>query len=282
LVLGVFLGAWYRKVSRPAHTAFLYSVEFTGGMEALFTTSAPLSTEAIESALRKQGYTGVACRTFTGSNDVIVRIPEIQGDPESVVGRMKTALEAEFSGVQFEVRKTDAITAGVGQQMRDRCFWAVFVAVIAMLLYLALRFWSFSYGMGAVAALIHDIFVILAFVLIFDIEVSLNVVSAILAVLGYSVNDTIVIFARIREMHAKKTGMPLYDVVNMSLNDTLRRTILTSIATTVTVLPLALFGGEVLRPLSLVLLVGFVFGTYSSIYIASPVMMALRSLSKHS
>ncbi len=149
------------------------------------------------------------------------------------------------------------------------------LGLILMLMYIAWRFWSFAYASGAIVALFHDAIVILLFFLLFDKEISMNVIGAIMAVLGYSVNDTIVIFSRIRENLKSMRGVSTDQVVNISLNQTLRRTILTSASTGLVVMALILLGGEALRDLSLALFIGIVFGTYSSIYIASPVMLLL-------
>ena len=161
------------------------------------------------------------------------------------------------------------------QPLRSKSFWAVVLSLLLMLIYIALRFWSFAYAMGAIVSLFHDAIVILAFFLLFDKEISMNVIGAILAVLGYSINDTIVIFARIRENVKRLPNMSMYDVINLSITETLSRTILTTFATTLVVIALFLFGGETLRDLSLALLIGIVFGIYSTIFIATPVLYML-------
>jgi preprotein translocase SecF subunit len=135
---------------------------------------------------------------------------------------------------------------------------------------------KFAFAAGTVVALLHDAIAILACFLFLDKDISLNMIGAILTVLGYSINDTVVIFTRIRNNLKHSSGQSMHDVVNMSINQTLRRTLLTSFATTLVVASLFIFGGEVLRDLSLALLVGIIVGTYSSIYIASPVMMMLN------
>ena len=150
-----------------------------------------------------------------------------------------------------------------------------------MLLYTGWRFWSPAYGIGVLVSLFHDAFVILAFFMLFNYEISANVVAAILAILGYSINDTIVIFSRIRENIKKLPNVSMDDIVNLSINETLRRTLLTSIATAFVVLSLLIFGGNALRGLSIALLIGIIFGTYSSIAIASPVMLLLYGEKRH-
>lgn len=271
-----FVGLYVYKLQTRG-SAFVYSVEFTGGLEVLYSFSKQVSGEKITEILEKNGISGVVVRTFTDAHDVIVRVPlrSITGAVDVLAREMQALLQEELPDVTVEIQKTDAITAGVGETMRWKSMQAVVVGLFLMLLYIAFRFWSFAFAAGAVFALFHDVVVILAFFLFFDFEISLNVIGAVLAVLGYSINDTIVIFSRIRENLIRLPSKSLHDIVNISLNETLRRTLLTSFATTLVVVPLAVYGGEVLRTLSFALLVGFVFGTYSSIYIASPVMMLL-------
>ena len=148
--------------------------------------------------------------------------------------------------------------------------YAITLALILMLLYIWLRFLSISFGVGAVVSLLHDAIVILGVFLLLDKEISVNVVSAILVVLGYSMNDTIVIFTKIRQNIKTMKNTSIDNIVNTSINQTLRRTILTSFSTALVVFSLFILGGEALRDLSLALLIGIIFGTYSSIYIASP------------
>lgn len=273
-----FVGTYVYKIKMgPGGQAFVYSVEFTGGLEVLYSFSKPVIGEKVKDILEKSGVPGVVIRTFTNSNDVIVRVPlrAMVGSADKLPEIMRSTLHKELGDIVIEIQKTDVITAGVGETMRWKSIQAIAVGLFLMLLYIALRFWSFAFAAGAVFALFHDVIVILAFFLFFEFEVSLNVIGAVLAVLGYSINDTIVIFSRIRENIVRLPNQTLYQVVNTSLNETLRRTLLTSFATTLVVIPLAIFGGEVLRTLSIALLIGFIFGTYSSIYIASPIMMFL-------
>jgi len=165
------------------------------------------------------------------------------------------------------------VGASVGAVLRWKSIYAVVISLVFMLLYIAWRFWSFAYAAGAVIALLHDALVMLAVFLFFNREISIYTIGAILAVLGYSINDTIVIFSQIRQNVARMISTPMYEIVNLSLNQTQRRTILTSAATPQTVAVMFLLGGEVLRDFSLVILVGIFFGTYSSIYMASPIML---------
>ncbi len=278
-----FIGGYiYKSRTSPTGQAFVYSVEFTGGLEVLYGLSQPVASEKIVEILERNGISGTVVRTFTDTADVIVRVPlrSLSDSVEKMAESMRDILQKELPGTAVEIQKTDAITAGVGETMRWKSIQAIVVGLLLMLIYIAWRFWSFAFAAGAVFALFHDVIVILSFFLFFNFEISLNVIGAVLAVLGYSINDTIVIFSRIRESIVRLPGKSIHDIVNISLNETLRRTLLTSFATTLVVVPLALFGGEVLRTLSFALLIGFVFGTYSSIYIASPVMMLLYKKNK--
>ena len=192
--------------------------------------------------------------------------------------RVKTVVQDQMPGNTITIRESEAVGPGVGSALRWKSFMALLVAILAMLAYIAWRFWSVAFAGGAVVALLHDVLImIVAFLLLFNREISVNFMAALLMVLGYSINDTIVIFSRIREKLTTMSDASLYDIVNSSLNQTLRRTLLTSISTALVLLSMLLFGGEALSDFAFALLIGVVFGTYSSIYIASPVMMLLHS-----
>jgi preprotein translocase subunit SecF len=225
-----------------------------------------------------QEWSGIVTRDFSDV-DVLVRVKEFVNDSIGLSARIKDKLENTLSDYTVTIEQTDAVGPGVGETLRFKSFQFIVLALLAMLLYIAWRFWSAAYALGAVIALFHDAIAILLIFLVFDIEISVNIIAAIVAVLGYSINDTIVIFSQIRS-NTKRMGItPLHDVVNFSLNQTLTRTMLTSISTGLPVLAMFLFGGEALHDFSLALLIGIIFGTYSSIYIASPIMMALTKFS---
>lgn len=266
---------------------FTYSVEFTGGTQVLFkfntqsglpigqtveTVSTSVDAAQIKAILENQGWKGVVTRDFS-SNEVLVRVKEFSNDIQGIAERLRTDIQKEVGDVAVNIAQTEAVGPGVGESLRWNSVKAVLFAIIAMLLYIAIRFWSFGFAFGAVVALMHDALVMLAVFLFFGREISINVIGAILAILGYSVNDTIVIFSRIRDNMKTMGNHTMIYIVNHSINQTLTRTILTSVTTAMTVGSMFIFGGEALRDFSLALLVGIVFGTYSSIYIASPVMM---------
>lgn len=270
IFVAFFAGVIYKHQQRGE--AFIYSVDFTGGTQVLLKFSQPVQSSTVLNTLETNGWQGAAVREFS-AHEIVVRVKGHENDAKGLADRIKTILEKSLPETTIDILQTDSVGAGIGASLRWKSLQAIIVALLLMLIYIWWRFWSFAYALGNVISLFHDAIVILAFFMFFDYEISLNVIGAILAVLGYSINDTIVIFSRIRENVRKMRNVPIEKVVNISINETLRRTLLTSFATSLVVVALLLFGGESLRTLSLALLVGIVFGTYSSIYIASPVML---------
>jgi len=252
---------------------FRYSVDFTGGTQVLVKLSDKINNDDLKSILASGGYDGVDLREFE-NNEYLIRVQKFESDASGVGERIKALIQEKSSSKSVEILQADSVGASVGDSLKWNSMLALIIATLCMLAYIALRF-RFAFSMGAIAALIHDVLVILTAFLVFNVEISPDVIAAILLILGYSVNDTIVIFARIRENISKMNGSSINEIVNKSLNETLRRTILTSFATLLVVLALIFLGGETLRNLSLALLLGIVFGTYSSIFIASPVMLLL-------
>jgi len=275
------IGVYFYKLNTQGH-AFSYSVDFTGGTQVILRFDEEVSAETLKEILSQRGWEGAVTREFSGNNDVLVRVKEFTNDATGLAERMRSAVQESLPGNKVFIDGSESVGPGIGQELRWKSFRAVLIALIAMLLYIASRFWSLGFALGAVVALFHDAIVMLAVFLIFDIDISVNVIGAILAVLGYSINDTIVIFSRIKENLKELTGTSLYNVVNISIGQTFKRTILTSISTGLTVGAMFILGGQALRDFSLALLVGIIFGTFSSIYIASPVMMLLYRKRKES
>lgn len=273
LAITLFLGyAMYTK--RTTGEVFKYSVDFTGGAQVLLKFSKPVSLLAVKDILDREGWEGAALREF-GDNEILVRIKldAVVTELGTIAERMQYAIQVAMPDAQVSILQSESVGPGVGEALRGKSVRAVVLSLIAMLIYIALRFWSFGFALGAVIALFHDALLVLATFLFLHREISINVIGAILAVLGYSVNDTIVIFAQIRDNLKKMSHESLTKIVNLSINQTLRRTLLTSFSTALTVLAMLILGGEALRDFSIALLVGIIVGTYSSIYIASPIMM---------
>jgi preprotein translocase subunit SecF len=255
---------------------FRYSIDFTGGVQVLLRFEKPVSALAVKDILDKNNMNGVAVREF-GDNEILVRIKleEIADNLGSIANRIQQTIQNDMPDQTITILQSETVGPEVGGSLREKSTKAVIFSMIAILIYIAFRFWSFGFAVGAVVALFHDAMMMLAVFLFCNREISINVIGAILAVMGYSINDTIVIFSQIRDNLKKMTHESLDHIVTVSINQTLRRTVLTSFATALTVGAMLLIGGEPLRDFSLALLVGIVVGTYSSIYIASPVMMLL-------
>lgn len=254
---------------------FLYSIDFTGGTQVLFKFSAPVDSTRVKQIFSENGWDNSTVRVFEG-NEVLVRIKMFEGDTLGVSEKMRTVLSQALPDQTVDILQTESVGAGVGADLRWKSVKAIALAIIAMLIYIATRFWSFAFATGAIVALVHDAIVMLAVFLFLGREISITTIAAIITVLGYSINDTIVIFSQIRDYLKKMKNVALDDIVNASLNHTLKRTMLTSVATFLPVLVMFMFGGEALGDFSLALLIGIIFGTYSSIYIASPIMMLLQ------
>ena len=273
--------------------AFNLGIDFKGGTVVTADFKQRPSAEEIRDRLHSTGISDPIIQPVTDKpGEVLIRLPKLESDENAnaeesqvVVGRKKvedalTAFGTEVGvndpfpgeGNAFKIVGTDAVGAVAGAALRNQAVAVTLLALVGILLYIAFRF-EWTYGAAAVIAVFHDVLITLGFFSIFQFEVNLTVIAALLTLVGFSVNDTIVVFDRIREnlrMHRRST---LYDVTNDSINQTLSRTIITSGLVFLSVLAMVLFGGEVLRGFSLALLIGIVFGTYSSIAIASPIMV---------
>ncbi len=277
----------YRNLNMALSTLFLiisgvawyvygvrYSVDFEGGTQIVLSFSKPVSSEEVKSILASKGWPGAITRDFS-KTEMLVRVKEFIGDDKGEAERLKKALSDSLPGNEVVIKSKDSVGPAAGANLRLKAIYAVLIGLLLMLIYIAVRF-EFSFAVGAVISLLHDALTIVGAFILLGLEMSPYVIVAVLTILGYSINDTIVIFTRIRENLAKMPHTSLYEVVNVSTNQTLTRTILTSFATSLTVLAFLFLGGESLRDLSLALLIGIVIGTYSSIYIASPIMMMLH------
>jgi preprotein translocase subunit SecF len=255
-----------------------YSIEFTGGTLKQLTFKNPTDAGTIRAAMDAAGFHKAEIQEFGSSRDYTVRFRGEQevaaqaGGAERVSKKVDSVLFAAFGQTNVTVDRTEAITATVGSELRRNAIIAILLSFAITLVYLAFRF-EWRFGLAAIIATGHDIFTTLAFVKLLHLEISLTVVAALLTVLGYSLNDTIIIFDRVREDLRKGRKEPLYDTLNRGINETLPRSILTHATTAAATLALLLFAGEVIRPFAWVMLFGIVTGTFSSIYIAGPVLL---------
>ncbi len=274
VIIGGFFGTYiYRE--HVGESPLKFSVDFTGGTVVRFDFDKPVAANEIRKILDKSGWPGSTIREFTSDNSVLVRVQAFESDSMGLALRMKNAISEALPDVGITITQSESVGQTIGASLRKDSIWAVLLALIAMLIYIILRFRSLGFALGAVVALFHDAIAILAVFMFFGLEISVNVIMAILAILGYSINDTIVIFTQIRKNLTSMRSASMYEIVNTSINQMLRRTLLTSLSTGLTVTALLVLGGETLRNLSIALLIGIIFGTYSSIYIASSVMMLI-------
>jgi preprotein translocase subunit SecF len=288
------LGSALVRHSVPGGTdAFNLGIDFKGGTVVTADFKQRPAPEAIRDSLHAAGVADPIIQPVTDKpGEVLIRLPQMEsgaaaGETQVDIGRKKVAeaLKTMTNGVQveptqdfpaegnaFRIVGTDAVGAVAGAALRNQAVAVTLLALVGILLYIAFRF-EWTYGAAAVIAVFHDVLITLGFFSIFQLEVNLTVIAALLTLVGFSVNDTIVVFDRIRENLRMHRRSNLYDVTNDSINQTLSRTIITSGLVFLSVLALVIFGGEVLRGFSLALLIGIVFGTYSSIAIASPIMV---------
>lgn len=250
---------------------FNYHIDFVGGTELQVSFEKPIQTSQLRSALSEHKWQDPVIQSVgTESKQFLIRVKQ---EGKTLEDQFKVVAKDSFVENKVAVDHISWVGAEVGNDIKWDALISVLLSLLVILLYTALRS-RYEFGIGAVAALGHDVLALLAFLLIFNEQVSLNFLAALLTTLGYSINDTIVIFSRIQENSKKLKGVSLDYIVNLSINETMRRTLLTSITTFLAVFSIYLIGGEALRGLSLSLLVGIVAGTYSSVYIASPVMLA--------
>jgi preprotein translocase subunit SecF len=248
-----------------------WGLDFTGGtlVEVHYQESADLNE--IRSTLADSGYAGAIVVSFGTDRDVLIRLPDGYSDAQGT--EMLQTLQAS-SGVGVELRRIEFVGPQVGDELREQGGLAMLLALGLVMLYIAFRF-QFKFAVGAVVALIHDVIVTLGFFSISGLEFDLTVLAALLAVIGYSLNDTIVVSDRIRENFRKLRRADPLEIVNISLSETLGRTLVTSLTTLLVLLALALYGGEMIFGFAVALLVGVVIGTYSSIYVASNVLLSM-------
>lgn len=251
-----------------------FGLDFTGGtlIEVAYEQSAELSS--IRAALEEAGYEDAMVQRFDTARDIVVRLPS-EGEQASAETSTEVlrALNAAAEG-SVEMRRVEFVGPQVGQELKEKGGLAMLYAIIGILIYVWLRFeWRFS--VGAIAATVHDSVLTLGFFSLFQIDFDLTILAAILAVIGYSLNDTIVIFDRVRENFQNMRKATPREVMNVSVNQTLSRTVMTSVTTLLVLLSLFLFGGEVVHGFALALIVGVLFGTYSTIYVATTLSLWL-------
>ncbi|HXQ30180.1 MAG TPA: protein translocase subunit SecF [Gemmatimonadales bacterium] len=256
-----------------------YSIEFTGGTLIQVDTRDRVSTNQIRTSLDQAGIHDAEIQTFGADTVFVIRarlagIDQAQagGHTEETAGAVARALDTGLGAGHYQIVRTEAVGPKVGRELQRKAFLAMFFSFIVTLIYLAFRF-EWRFGLAAVLATAHDICTTIAFINYLNLEVSLVVVGAVLTMVGYSLNETIIIFDRVRENLKKFRRQNLYDVLNLSINETLPRSVLTHGTTMATMTAFAILGGEVLRPFALVMAFAIFTGTFSSIYISAAMLM---------
>jgi preprotein translocase subunit SecF len=248
-----------------------WGLDFTGGtlVEVYYSDSAPL--EEVRGTLSAGGFDGALVTSFGSDRDVLIRLPKGYSDKDGA--RLLALLQQNWAGA-VELRRIEFVGPQVGDELREQGGLAMLLALGLVMLYVAFRF-QFKFSVGAVVALIHDVLITLGFFSLLAVEFDLTVLAAVLAVIGYSLNDTIVVADRIRENFRKIRKGDAVHVINVSLTETLGRTLVTSLTTLLVLGALAVFGGEMIHGFALALIVGVVIGTYSSIYVAANSLLLL-------
>ncbi|MEP5763101.1 MAG: protein translocase subunit SecF [Halieaceae bacterium] len=248
-----------------------WGLDFTGGtlVEVHYSETAPLAQ--VRATLESGGFERAIVVSFGSDQDVLIRLPQGYSDKDG--GRLLELLQGAYSG-NVELRRIEFVGPQVGDELREQGGLAMLLALGLVMLYVAFRF-QFKFSVGAVVALAHDVLITLGFFSLLGIEFDLTVLAALLAVIGYSLNDTIVVSDRIRENFRKIRKADPVQVINVSLTETLGRTLVTSLTTLLVLTALAVFGGDMIHGFALALLVGVVIGTYSSIYVAANALLTM-------
>ncbi|GIZ11396.1 protein-export membrane protein SecF [Pseudomonas sp. NCCP-436] len=249
-----------------------FGLDFTGGTLIELQYEQPADLERIKQELGEAGYNDAVVQSFGATTDVLIRLA---GDDPQLGNLVAEALRKIDVDTRFELKRVEFVGPQVGEELRDQGGLAMLLALGGILLYLAFRF-QWKFGVGAVASLAHDVVITLGVLAFFQVPFDLTVLAAVLAMIGYSLNDTIIIYDRIRENFRmlRKTG--LEENIDISVTQTLLRTIATSLSTALALIALLVFGGDVLAAFALTLLVGVVVGTYSSVYIGAVVLIWLK------
>ena len=247
-------------------------LDFTGGtLVELHYASSP-NLEEVRNQLEAAGYEQFIVQNFGSSHDVLIRLN--QGFSPEVGEQVRTLLDSKSSD-EVNLTRAEFVGAQVGDELRDQGGLGMLVAMLGIMVYVAIRF-QYKFAVGSVLALMHDVIILLGFFSVFRIDFDLTVLAALLAVVGYSINDTIVVYDRIRENFRKVREGTVNELINLSINQTLIRTTITSLTTLLVVVALFLLGGEMIRNFALALMVGIIVGTYSSIYIAGTLLLTMK------
>tara|TARA_B100001057_G_scaffold434495_1_gene464185 strand:- start:3506 stop:4387 length:882 start_codon:yes stop_codon:yes gene_type:complete len=250
-----------------------FGIDFKGGtLIELRSSEAKINVSSLRDNLSQMDLGDVSIKNFGNETDFLIKFEK--NDKTNVIEEIRSNLDKSF-GNNYDFRRVENVGPKVSAELLKSGIIAISVALILMLIYIWIRFeWQFS--LGAIMALFHDVLVTLGLFSLLGLEINLSIIAAVLTIVGYSMNDTVVIFDRVRENLRKYSDIKIYDLTNISINETLSRTLITSITTLLALLSIFIFGGEILKGFSLAMIFGVIFGTYSSIYIANPVLVKLK------
>ena len=250
-----------------------FGIDFKGGtLIELRSSDKKINISSLRDNLTQMNLGDVSVKNFGNENDYLIKFEN--NENKNIIEEIKSNLDKSF-GNQFEFRRVENVGPKVSSELLRSGMIAITVALVLMLIYIWIRFeWQFS--LGAILALFHDVIVTLGLFSLLGLEINLSIVAAVLTIVGYSMNDTVVIFDRVRENLRKYSDIKIYELTNISINETLSRTLITSITTLLALLSIFFFGGEILKGFSLAMVFGVIFGTYSSIYIANTVLVRLK------
>lgn len=252
-----------------------FGIDFRGGVTIEIQTEEPADVEAIRAAVSNLDLGDVAAQEFGRPEDVLIRIErQAEGSQQQAIDAVLASITALY-GDRYVVSRTEAVGPKVSGELVEKGILAVVLAVGAIMIYIWFRF-EWQFGLGAVVSLVHDVSLTMGFFSLTGLEFNLSIVAAILTIVGYSLNDTVVVFDRIRENLRKYRKPTILEIIDQSLNETLARTLMTSITTLLALLALFFLGGEVIRGFTAAMIWGVVVGTYSSVFVASPVLNALN------
>ena len=252
-----------------------YGVDFKGGtLIEIKTNDKNISISDLRKSFNKMNLGDVTVKHFGSENDFIVKFEKRNSNKSNFIEEIKNKL-TNYIGDNYDFRRVENIGPKVSSELLKSGVIAIGLSLAAMLIYIWIRFeWQFS--LGAIIAIFHDVIITLGIFSLFSFEINLSIVAAVLTIIGYSMNDTVVIFDRVRENLKKYLDIEIFELTNISINETLSRTIITSITTLIALLSIYFFGGQILKGFSLAMILGVIFGTYSSIYIANPILVLLN------
>ncbi|OGS24328.1 MAG: protein-export membrane protein SecF [Elusimicrobia bacterium RIFOXYB2_FULL_48_7] len=260
-------------VSILMHKGLNLGIDFTGGLLVEVKFTAPLQLESIRKALNDSGVTSFELQSFPSKNSIHIRVQDSQSiSAEKITAQIKEGLSKSEVTKDFTVERAEFVGPSVSKHLSKQATWAILLSFVGIIAYVAFRFKSPIWGIAGVLALVHDVVITIGLFSLFDREITLNVVAALLTLAGFSINDTIVIYDRIRENISLLRKESLANILNISVNQTLSRTIITSLTVEMVLLTLFFFGGDVIHDFSLALLFGCIIGTYSTVFVASPLV----------